>query len=194
MSASDSENATTESREKPELNKEEREQIVQSLLKRFDSDKNKLEHGAVNETATAFDVHRSTVSRIWSRAKEFFEKDSVYKAPSLKAENCGQKAKDLTEPLSKIKEVPLNRRSTLRSLAHEVGVPKSTLFDRFKAGALKRVTSAIKPTLTDENRKARVIFCRSFVQPDGYFDSMTRSSVSVCPLLIVTGAYSFSYS
>lgn len=156
---------------KPELSDDEREKIIQLLLKRFDETKKKLEHGAINETALAVHLSRKTISRIWERARANYEKDSIYSAPSHK-KNCGVRPKDFSQPLKNIESVPLNRRSTIRSLAQAIDVPRSTLHRKFKEGFFKRVSSAIRPFLTEENKKDRVRFCRTFVQPNGYFDPM----------------------
>ena len=139
-------------KKKTELSEEEREKVVQMLLKRFDKARDKLEHGAINETAIQVKVNRATVSRIWKRARGTFSSDSVYKAPSQKSAMCGRKKKDFSRELAKIESVPLNRRSTLQSLAKAIEVPTTTLYHRFKAGFFKRVSSAIKPLLTDENK------------------------------------------
>ena len=157
---------------KPELTDEERERILQLLLQRFDNARGKLQQGAIGDTAISVKLSRRTVSRIWNRARETFAKDSIYKAPSRKSVRCGRKPKDFSEVLHKIESVPLSRRSTIRSLAQAIEVPKTTLHRKFKAGFFKRISSAIKPLLTDENKRHRVRFCRSFIRPDGYFDPM----------------------
>ena len=155
-----------------ELKDGERQKVVQMLLRHFNNRKNKLEHGAIGGIAIALKLHPRTVSRIWEQAKETFEKESQFSAPSRKPKNCGRKKKDYAENLKRIATVPLNRRSTIRSLAESISMPHTTLFDRLKAGDLKRVSSAVKPVLTQENMVQRVKFCRTFVLSSGLFDPM----------------------
>ena len=163
---------TQGSKKKPELSEREREKVLQVLLRHFNSEERKLQHGTIEGTAVALRLCRHIVGRIWKRARENYAKDGVFSASSHKAKYCGRKAKDFSRALSKISAVPLNRRSTLRSLAKEIEVPRATLYRRFKSGSFKRVSSAIKPLLTEENKRERVDICRSFVYESGYFDPM----------------------
>lgn len=72
-----------------------------------------------------------------------------------------------------MKKVPVNRRGTIRNLACAIEVPKSTLHDRLKEGTIfRRITSAVKPFLTDQNKLTRLKFCLSHVKPNGSFDDM----------------------
>ena len=83
---------------------------------------------------------------------------------SKKKKRCGRKPKDYSNNLAQIKNTPLNRRGTLRSLSFAIGIPKSTLFDIFKSGKyIKRISSTVKPTLTDKNKMDRLEFCLSKV-------------------------------
>lgn len=146
-----------------ELNQNQRESILQFLLMRYKD--NKLNHGAINEAAANFKVHRRTISRLWKRAQQSKENgNEVFNVESRKRGRCGPKKKDFSQQLEKIKDIPLNQRRTLRSLSNAVNVPRTTLHRILKKGnVFKRVSSSIKPSLTDVNKIERAQFCLQHV-------------------------------
>lgn len=54
-----------------------------------------------------------------------------------------------------------------------IDVPKSTIHRRIKEGALRPHTNAVKPLLTDENKKAKVNFCLSMITPPSLTSAST---------------------
>ncbi|GKD05006.1 hypothetical protein Tco_1179980 [Tanacetum coccineum] len=54
---------------------------------------------------------------------------------------------------AQVSQIPLRRRSNIRSLAKLIDVPKSTIHRRIKEGALKPHTNAVKPLLTEAKKK-----------------------------------------
>lgn len=69
--------------------------------------------------------------------------------------------------------IPFNRRGTLRSLSHAIQIPKSTLHRHLKQGTtIKRISSTIKPLLTEENCHSRLRFSLSMLKPNGFFIDM----------------------
>nr|XP_016514427.1 PREDICTED: uncharacterized protein LOC107831196 [Nicotiana tabacum] len=63
-----------------------------------------------------------------------------------------------------VKKIPLCRRTNIRSLAYAMDMSTSTIFRRIKEGAIRPHTNAIKPHLTEENKKARLQFCLSMIE------------------------------
>ena len=55
-----------------------------------------------------------------------------------------------------IKTIALENRTTFKDLSNALGMSLSTLHRRFKEGEFRRHSNAIKPTLNEENKKARV--------------------------------------
>lgn len=155
-----------------QLTNEQRQAILQQLLLSIEN-KEKLEHGAINKIAAAFHVSRLTVSRIWHIAQAQYREGKIYVDVSpKKKEKCGRKRKDYSNNLAEIKNIPLNRRGTFRSLSFAIDIPKSTLFNIFKRGkCFKRISSTVKPTLTDRNKLERLKFCLSKVDQtcNGHF-------------------------
>lgn len=146
-----------------QLTTEQRHGILEKLLQHMKE--NKLKHGAINDVATAFQVSRLTVSRIWHTAQAQYREGKICAdVSSKKKKKCGRKRKDYSNNLAQIKNTPFNRRGTLRSLSFAIGIPKSTLFDIFKSGKyFKRISSTVKPTLTEKNKMDRLEFCLSKV-------------------------------
>ena len=78
--------------------------------------------------STMLNVHLRTVTRIWNLAKRQLAAGQEVDV-STKKKNSGRKRKELD--LARTATIPLNKRRTIRSLARCLGVPQSTLHDRF---------------------------------------------------------------
>jgi len=58
-------------------------------------------------------------------------------------------------------------------LSEASNIPRSSLFDIFKRGGqIRRVSSRVKPLLTEENKKARIQFCLSLIKPNREFEDL----------------------
>ena len=76
-----------------------------------------------------------------------------------------------------IKSLPTSTRHTSRDLASALKVGKTTILRFLKDtdGVLQRHTNAIKPSLTPENKLARIAFCYDDVDDDvGRFSEMNN--------------------
>ena len=82
---------------------------------------------------------------------------------SSKKKLCGRKRKVFSNIANKIREVPFHKRGTIRSLAAQVGMKPSTVFNFVKRKELKAHSSAVKPYLTPQNMQARIEFCKSHI-------------------------------
>ena len=71
--------------------------------------------------------------------------------------NCGRKK--IQVDLSEVLRVPLRRRTSIRSLAKAIGVPKSTVHRWFKEGKLRHHSNTLKPLLKEGNKKDRLRWC-----------------------------------
>uniref|UniRef100_A0A453EUU5 Transposase Tc1-like domain-containing protein n=1 Tax=Aegilops tauschii subsp. strangulata TaxID=200361 RepID=A0A453EUU5_AEGTS len=71
----------------------------------------------------------------------------------------GRKPKNIN--LEQIPTIPLNKRSTIRSLAWQLGCSPTTLRRNFKLNLIKRHTNYVKPALKEKNKKDRMEFCMS---------------------------------
>lgn len=152
------------------LTTEERNGVLQELLTRTREGK-QLKRGAVKDVADLFAVSRQAVYRIWTKAQNDFRTGKVCAdVSSPKKGRSGRKRKDYAVEIASIRNVPFNKRGTLRSLACSIGVPRSTLHRKLKnEKEIRRISSSIRPFLTEENKLARLRFCLSHVRENGNF-------------------------
>ncbi|XP_010472059.1 PREDICTED: uncharacterized protein LOC104751737 [Camelina sativa] len=134
--------------------------IYYALLER--SVKGKIDGTTTKEVSELFSIHRRTVQRIWERAKKTPLGASV-DVSERKTKNCGRKRVEID--LQRIADIPLHRRTTLRSLVEALGVSYVTLYRRLKEGLLRRHSNALKPYLKEETKRARLQFCLSMIDP-----------------------------
>jgi len=88
-------------------------------------------------------------------------------------EKLRKKKKNIQPQLDGIEQIPLNRRSSLRSIASALGVSLTTLHRRLKDGDFRKHNSIIKPTLSQQHRLRRVGFCKNYIDMDRRkFDDM----------------------
>jgi hypothetical protein len=143
----------------------------------------KVEHGQKMRSALRFDVAPKTVSRVWEdicsvmeahlvehmelEHLQLFEQrtlplrmfpDHVFQ--SRKKGRVGKKrVHDRNVLRERIMNVPLNDRGTYQNLAEQINVSIRTVRNLLTEGDLCVHTSALKPYLTDENKKIRLSWC-----------------------------------
>ena len=110
-----------------------------------------------------FNVKRGRVQDIWRRAKQCCAQGIPINITSRKKKNSGCKKNEID--LSDVANVPLQLRGTLRSFASALGIPKSTLHRMLKSGMLRRHSNTLKPLLKEENKKSRLQWCLSMLDP-----------------------------
>jgi AraC-like DNA-binding protein len=82
---------------------------------------------------------------------------------SKRPKNCGRKKVHID--LSIIATIPLHKRSTIRKLANELGVSKTSLHRLFKQGVLRCHSNSLKHFLKEANKKERLRWCLSMLDP-----------------------------
>lgn len=125
-------------RTKRELSNAQRRLIHDDMLKL--STEGILKRGAYKDIAAKYCVSIQTVAKIWKRGKE----NNPSNVNLLKRGRVGPKKKDYALN-GRIRNVPLNRRKTVRALAGALNIPKSSLHRRIKNGDVKVCTSPLKP-------------------------------------------------
>jgi len=117
--------------------------------------------------AKKFQVDRKTISKIWDR---YIDEEGSYKRRTYKN---GRKKKRESTYLEAIMEIPLDCRRTIRQVAGELCIPKSTIHrDMRRDNEVKRTASSIKPWLEDHHKLARIKFVKSHIKDSGQFDDM----------------------
>jgi hypothetical protein len=137
------------------LSNKERQDIYEALLLR--SVNGKLKRRTTTIVANLFNVNRCHVQSIWRRAKECLAAGVPVDVSCKRKKNCGRKK--ITIDMYRIATIPLNKRTTIRALAHELGVKKSTLHRWFTQGKIRRHSNTLKPYLRDDNKMARLQYC-----------------------------------
>ncbi|MCL7028299.1 hypothetical protein MKW94_009849 [Papaver nudicaule] len=130
----------------------------------------KVKRGLVPKAAQQFSVSQVTIKRIWKQGKECEEKNLPVNVSSRKPTRVGLTTKEFD--WSKITEIPLRRRTNIRSLAKALNIPKSTVHRQIKKGKIRKHTNAIKPAFTTEIKKARLEFCLEKIQENLVFEGM----------------------
>ena len=160
-------------RKKPNASNEVRHALVVFLSQRHKN--GRLEKGAIDAAKENFPFGKSQINRIWQRARGNVVDPNVQSDyTSKKMGNSGRKPKYSQEAvLATIGQTPFSQRQTLRSMSNATSIPASTLCAMRKKGWFLRHSNAIKPLLTEENKIARLIFAKSFVNPRTQrFDAM----------------------
>lgn len=67
---------------------------------------------------------------------------------------------------NEVSKIPFRRCTNIQSMAAAMNVAKSTLHGRIKEGAIRPNSNALKPYLSTKNKKARLQFCLSMLEPN----------------------------
>lgn len=118
----------------------------------------------IESLAQAYACSPKTIMRIWRRGR-----DTMARSPDLldvQSKIMGKKGKeriDAGNVQKKMEASPYRQRYSLRSLARVTGASASTLCRMRKRNDIVAITNAIKPLLTDDNKRARMAFVVRFV-------------------------------
>ncbi|XP_042006025.1 uncharacterized protein LOC121754786 [Salvia splendens] len=142
------------------LTAQEKNLIAQFLLQR--SKAGVLPRGSFTEAAKRFGIHKRTSLRIWKVSKQQMDRGEPV---IMRSRASGYQHKDkLMLDEEKFRNLSMLERSTIRKVASKMEVSKSTIGRFIKSRQLKPHTSAIKPTLTEANKLARMKWCLSHIQ------------------------------
>ncbi|ETW04758.1 hypothetical protein H310_03906 [Aphanomyces invadans] len=131
-----------------ELSADDKLEVVKMLQRTFT--KGKLAHGAISATAAQLNLHRSTVSSLWS---SFSSNEPTSNKPGRVGRKPVYTADEITAMAN---AVPHSQRSTLRDISEATGLSLGTLSRSLKVGIIQRRSSRLKPLLTDANKLVRV--------------------------------------
>ncbi|KAL1554586.1 hypothetical protein AAHA92_15131 [Salvia divinorum] len=139
------------------LSTDEKNLLVQFLLQ--NSHQEKLKYGVHKEAEEAFGVSRKTVYRIWKSAVQQLKRGQPV---IVGARVSGYEHKDKFKlDKDKVKSLSVLERSSIRKMASKLEVSKSLMGLWVKQNKLRPHTNAIKPTLTQLNKLARLKWCLS---------------------------------
>jgi hypothetical protein len=121
----------------------------------------KFQKNDKKEIASFFPCDIQIIQRIWRIAMRQIVESLEVDLSNKKKGRCGRKPINID--LSIIPNIPLNKRSTIRSLAWQLGASPTTLFRRFQLNHIRRHSSSLKPVLKEKNKKAKLEFCFSML-------------------------------
>jgi DNA invertase Pin-like site-specific DNA recombinase len=143
------------------LTETERHAIYQALLEK--SVNGRLKRNTTTRVVEMLHVSKYQVRRVWQRVKECRAQGRRWMLDQRGLRIAA--AKKIQVDLSEVLRLPLHRRTTIRSVAAALGVPKSTLHRRFKEGQLRRHSNTLKPLLKEANKKERLRWCICMLDP-----------------------------
>jgi hypothetical protein len=137
-----------------------RKAVVEALLARANNAC--LKGHETREVSEAFSVPIRTVQRLWDKAKNCLDQGIPIDVSSQKRKR-GRKMMELNT--STLQDVPIAKRATLVHVAGHFGVGKSKVQAMKRDGTIKHVSNAIKPYLTEQNKKDWLKWCLSMLDP-----------------------------
>lgn len=146
---------------------EEKRQIYSWILQR-NGTSTKMKRGVSAAVAELAKCPRRVVTRIW---RQGLKGGGINNVKCMRKVKCGRKKINLD--IEALEAIPTTERTTLRQLAENMNMPKTTIFRRLKEKQIRRVTSELKPMLTEENMKERVAYCLQNIEPSTFQDEPT---------------------
>lgn len=114
----------------------ERRAVISELL--TGSNKGTLARGDLTRVAQMFDTNRYTIAKLWKEYGK--QKSNGVVDPDLSSRrkgNSGHKGIDLEHFREALAQIPMKNRTSQRSLAAALGMPRSTLFNNLEKLGLK---------------------------------------------------------
>uniref|UniRef100_A0A0A9E0Q7 DUF7769 domain-containing protein n=1 Tax=Arundo donax TaxID=35708 RepID=A0A0A9E0Q7_ARUDO len=146
-------------RTRKNLTNHKRQLIYEALLQRSRNDT--LNRNTTTIVAGLFNLNIKQVQAVWKKVKDCIAAGLPIDVTSKRGKKCGRK--NVLIDLSRVAAIPLDKRTTIRSLAEELHAKKTTLHRLFKEGKLCRHLNSLKPYLRDDNKKERLQFCACMV-------------------------------
>ena len=115
---------------------------------------------------------------MWQRAKNCLAQGIPVDVNSLRPKNYGRKK--IQVDLTRVVDIPLNRRGTIRSLAYGLQSSKSIVHRLFKEGLLRRHSNALRPYLKEENKQPRLQWVLSKLDVNIAYDAFALFSKYCC--------------
>ena len=134
-----------------------------------------MRRDCISQIATRVSTSPKTIRRIWQQGKasqlENFVADVNCKFPK----RVGRKRIQID--FNEVSKIPFRQRTNIRSTADVMNVAKSTLHRRIKEGSIRPHSNALKPYLSTENKKVRLQFCLSMLEPNSLNNNLIFKSM-----------------
>ncbi|KAM0893034.1 hypothetical protein ACQ4PT_025365 [Festuca glaucescens] len=129
-------------------------QHIYSLILQLNGPGKRLKRGVSSSVAQVAECPRRVVQRIW---KEGVKGLGIHAVKCNCFKKCGRKKIKLN--IEALEAIPPSERTTLAQVALNMNMSKSTIQRRLKEKEIRRISSELKPALTPQNIKERVVYC-----------------------------------
>lgn len=160
-------------RTEPNLTLDARNMMVQFLI--ANSRNGSVHKGKAKEAAQLYGVHRATVHRVWVTAKLQMAQGIPV---NITDKMTGiSKVKHVYLDIEKMEKIAFEKRGTIRRLARELKVSKSSVGRWVKEGAIRHHSNAIKPEITEKNKFQRLNYSLNALEQDSNANQIKFSSM-----------------
>ncbi|XP_021747226.1 uncharacterized protein LOC110713072 [Chenopodium quinoa] len=144
-----------------QLTMHNRRKIVDALLVKTNN--GTLPRGHMKHLSSEFNVHKSTITRIFTEIKRQLAKGDLIDVRTKKIGRTGRKPLQISDEI--LQSVPLHLRQTERSYVGALKISHSTVHNLKKRGRLRAHTCCNKPALTSDHKIARLRWILSHINP-----------------------------
>ncbi|XP_021754431.1 uncharacterized protein LOC110719747 [Chenopodium quinoa] len=140
---------------------QKKRQIVDALLVKMNN--GRLPRGHLKQLSTQFNIHKSTITRIFTDIKKQLAERDLIDVRTKKIGRTGRKPMEISDEI--LQSVPLHLRQTERSYAGALKISHSTVHNLKRRGRLRTYTTCNKPTLSSDHKVARLRWILSHINP-----------------------------
>ena len=142
----------TQLTQRKQLTMQKKREIVDAMLVKMHE--GNLPRGHMKHLTIQFNVHKSTITRVFTDIKNQMAHGKLIDVRSKKYGWAGRKPKEFSDEF--LQSVPLHLRQTERSYAAALNISHVTLHNLKKKGRLRTHTSSNKPSLSSDHKVARL--------------------------------------
>ncbi|CAM9858498.1 unnamed protein product, partial [Ascophyllum nodosum] len=136
------------------LTEKQRHRLVEHLLK--GSQKGKVARGDLKKAAADFSCSYEQVTGVWKRYKQQIQNGEDVNLRNGRFGHSGRRGVDVEKVKEALKTIPMKNRTTMRALASELGMTRTTLNRNLPKLGLRAASRFLKPYLTDAGKERRL--------------------------------------
>ena len=144
------------------LTEKQRHRLVEHLLK--GSQKGKLARGDLKKAAADFSCSYEQVTGVWKRYKQQIQNGEDVNLRNGRFGHSGRRGVDVEKAKEALKTIPMKNRTTMRALASELGMTRTTLNRNLPKLGLRAASRFLKPYLTDAGKERRLEWAKRWVR------------------------------
>ncbi|CAM9287194.1 unnamed protein product, partial [Ascophyllum nodosum] len=144
------------------LTEKQKHRLVEHLLK--GSQKGKLARGDLKKAAADFSCSYEQVTGVWKRYKQQIQNGEDVNLRNGRFGHSGRRGVDVEKAKEVLKTIPMKNRTTMRALALELGMTRTTLNRNLPKLGLRAASRFLKPYLTDAGKERRLEWAKRWVR------------------------------